>query len=26
MPINVVVDHLVRVFRQDRALFEDQLD
>jgi hypothetical protein len=26
MPINVVVDHLVRVFRQDGALFEDKLD
>jgi DNA-binding transcriptional LysR family regulator len=26
MPINVVVDHLTRVFRQDRALFEDKLD
>lgn len=26
MPINVVVDHLVRVFRQDRALFEDEVD
>jgi DNA-binding transcriptional LysR family regulator len=26
MPINVVVDHLTRVFRQDRALFEDKVD
>ena len=26
MPINVVVDHLGRVFKEDRALFEDQLD
>jgi molybdate transport repressor ModE-like protein len=26
MPINVVVDTLTRVFRQDRALFEDKLD
>jgi DNA-binding transcriptional LysR family regulator len=26
MPINVVVDHLVRVFKEDRALFEDTLD
>ena len=25
-PIDVTVDHLVRVFRRDRALFEDQLD
>ena len=26
MPINVVVDYLVRVFKEDRALFEDKLD
>ena len=26
MPINVVVDYLIRVFRQDRALFEEELD
>jgi DNA-binding transcriptional LysR family regulator len=26
MPINVVVDHLASVFRQDRALFEDRPD
>ncbi len=26
MPINVVVDYLTRVFRQDRALFEEELD
>src|ERR1700733_4955524 len=26
MPINVVVDHLVRVFKEDRALFEEGLD
>src|SRR6202034_4892878 len=25
MPVNVVVDHLVSVFRQDRALFEEEV-
>jgi hypothetical protein len=26
MPINVVLDHLARVFRRDRALFEEERD